>query len=72
MAYDNRNFYGSNFQAILSQEEKSILSQYQLGDELLYKEFKSRLLKKVEEYGKERMEMVRFNIIKHIYTLSIL
>ena len=72
MAYDNRNFYGSNFQAILSQEEKSILSQYQLGDELLYKEFKSRLLKKVEEYGKERMEMVRFNIDKHFYTSFIL
>ena len=63
MAYDNQNFYQLNFQTILSQEEKTILSQYQLGDELLYHEFKSRLLKEVEEYGKEKMQIVRFNNI---------
>ena len=48
----------SKLQALLSEKEKSILSQYQQGDELLYKEFKNILSKKVEVYGKEQMKEV--------------
>ena len=49
-------------QAVLSDNEKLTLSKYQLGDELLYNEFRSRLSKQIEEYGVERMEKVWYTI----------
>ena len=53
-------------QALLSEKEKSILSQYQPGDELLYKEFKNILSKKVEVYGKEKIKQVCIFVLEKI------
>ena len=52
---------------LLSKKEKSILSQYQQGDELLYKEFKNILSKKVEVYGKEQIKEVYIFVLENTH-----
>ena len=52
---------------LLSKKEKSILSQYQQGDELLYKEFKDILSKKVEAYGKEQIKEVCIFVLENAH-----
>ena len=54
-------------QALLSEKEKSILSQYQQGDELLYKEFKNILSKKVEVFGRKQMKEVRIFVLNNTH-----
>ena len=45
-------------QVYLTRDEKSTLSEWQRGDELLYREFRDIFLNRVKEYGVERMEKV--------------
>ena len=52
---------------LLSTKEKSILSQYQQGEELLYKEFKNILSKKVEAYGKEQIKEVCIFVLENAH-----
>jgi len=56
VAYISHNVRKPDTKALLSEKEKSILSQYQQGDELLYKEFKNILSKKVEVFGRKQMK----------------
>ena len=57
----------------LSEDEKSTLSKWQRGDELLYSEFRGIFQNRVKEYGLERMEKVGkfkhydFNISTNIF-----
>ena len=50
-------------QTPLDGEEKSILSRWQRGDELLYQKYLKILQERVKQYGVKRMEQVNLFVI---------